>query len=146
MHSSGRITGCEPLRWHESGSSLVPPSRFIPAEENGGIVKVGEWVLHEICRQLKQWSQEGLAPCIALNLSARQFYQRDLDVVMLHIVSDTGIDPSLIELEITESMLMNPSRPPASCTTSRMPACAFGRRFRHRIFQPQLLEAFRWMR
>lgn len=110
---SGRITGCEALlRWHNPEVGLVPPSRFIPLlEENGGIVKVGEWVLHEICRQLKQWSQEGLAPCIALNLSARQFYQRDLDVVMLHIVSDTGIDPSLIELEITESMLMqNPEQ------------------------------------
>jgi diguanylate cyclase (GGDEF)-like protein len=106
---SGHVTGCEALlRWHNPELGCVPPARFIPLlEENGGIVRVGEWVLQEICRQLKQWKEDGLTVRVALNLSARQFYQRDLDTSLIRIVADAGVDPGLIELEITESMLMH---------------------------------------
>jgi EAL domain-containing protein (putative c-di-GMP-specific phosphodiesterase class I) len=86
----------------------VPPGQFIHIlEDNGHIVQVGEWVLSEACRQLKLWSKEGLVPVrVALNLSGRQLHQNDAERSIKRILSDAAIDPRLIELEITESVLM----------------------------------------
>jgi diguanylate cyclase (GGDEF)-like protein/PAS domain S-box-containing protein len=96
------------LRWHRPGQGLVGPDEFIPIlEESGMIIAVGEWVMRSACEQAMAWQREGLRPVpIAVNLSARQFTQRGLADTVRRIVSETGIDPALLELEITETTLM----------------------------------------
>jgi EAL domain-containing protein (putative c-di-GMP-specific phosphodiesterase class I) len=85
---------------------MVPPAEFIPVlEETGLIVAVGEWAIQRACRDLKQ-SATGKAGPVSVNLSARQFRQPDLDVRIKALVSASGVDPRLIEFEITESQLM----------------------------------------
>jgi EAL domain-containing protein (putative c-di-GMP-specific phosphodiesterase class I) len=87
----------------------VSPLEFIPVlEETGLIVAVGDWVLRRACEDLKAWQAAGLAVGpVAVNLSARQFRQHDLDERIRGIVERSGVDPALIELEITESQLMH---------------------------------------
>jgi EAL domain-containing protein (putative c-di-GMP-specific phosphodiesterase class I) len=107
--ATGKLTGVEALlRWRHPELGLMPPGQFIPIlEDNGLIVQVGEWVLTEVCGQLNAWKKEGLVPVpVALNLSARQLQQSDLERSIKRILSDAAIDPRLIELEITESVLM----------------------------------------
>ena len=108
--ATGRTIGAEALlRWHHPERGTVAPVEFIPVlEESGLIVPVGEWVLERACRDLKAWQAEGrrVMP-VAVNLSARQFRQQDLEARIRSIVDAAGIDPSLIELEITESQLMH---------------------------------------
>lgn len=105
----GEICGAEALlRWKHPERGLVSPAEFIPLlEETGLILPVGLWVLETACAQLRVWREAGLAlPSIAINLSARQFQQADLDVRIRDIIAASGIAPADIELEITESMLM----------------------------------------
>jgi diguanylate cyclase (GGDEF)-like protein/PAS domain S-box-containing protein len=107
---SGRPCGAEALlRWEHPERGRVSPVDFIPVlEETGLIVPVGEWVLRRACEDLKSWQRSGVpAMPVAVNLSARQFRQHDLDERIRGIVAAAGIDPSLIELEITESQLMH---------------------------------------
>ncbi|HUP29013.1 MAG TPA: EAL domain-containing protein [Usitatibacter sp.] len=107
--ASGRVSGFEALlRWRHPAQGLLAPGEFIPIlEDTGLIVPVGEWVLLRVCRQIRDWQAMGLEVLpIAVNLSARQFHQRDLDGVVARIVVETGIDPALLELELTESVLM----------------------------------------
>jgi EAL domain-containing protein (putative c-di-GMP-specific phosphodiesterase class I) len=87
---------------------MVLPAEFVPVlEETGLIVAAGEWVLRRACADLKAWQAGGAAVVpIAVNLSARQFRQQDLDVRIRDLVQTAGVDPRLIELEITESQLM----------------------------------------
>ncbi|MBQ5964881.1 EAL domain-containing protein [Massilia sp. ZL223] len=96
------------LRWRRDGQALVGPDEFIPIlEESGMIVPVGEWVIRSACAQLMQWEREGLDVVpLAINLSARQFMHHGLVEAIRRIVGDTGIDPRLVELEITETALM----------------------------------------
>ncbi|WP_332876759.1 EAL domain-containing protein [Massilia sp. S19_KUP03_FR1] len=96
------------LRWRRPVHGLMLPDEFIPIlEENGMIVPVGEWVMRRACEQSMAWQRAGLpAVPIAVNLSARQFMHRGLVDAMQAIVSDTGIDPALLECEITETALM----------------------------------------
>ncbi|CAN7498275.1 EAL domain-containing protein [Massilia sp. LjRoot122] len=96
------------LRWRRGGEMLVGPDEFIPIlEENGMIVPVGEWVIHTACEQSMAWQRRGLAAVpLAINLSARQFMHDGLLASMRRIVGETGIDPSLLEFEITETALM----------------------------------------
>ncbi len=106
---SGAPIGMETLlRWQHPERGLVSPAEFIPlAEETGLIVPVGEWVLHAACKQLGQWQKLGLPPLkITVNISARQFWQANLTKVVAKILRETGIDPRLLELELTESMVM----------------------------------------
>ncbi len=108
---SGRIIGFEALlRWQPPDKPLVSPNEFIPvAEETGLIVSIGEWVLETACRQTKMWIDAGLGKHlrIAVNLSARQFRQHDLVEVIRHILHKTGCNPRHLELEITESVVMD---------------------------------------
>ena len=107
--SDGEISGFEALlRWQHPQLGMVPPLDFIAIlEDTGLIVPVGEWVLRTVCRQLAQWRAQGLAlRPVAINLSARQFQERGLDDVVRAIVAEEGVDPSLLEFELTESMLM----------------------------------------
>jgi diguanylate cyclase (GGDEF)-like protein/PAS domain S-box-containing protein len=96
------------LRWNHPQRGLVSPDEFIPVlEDTGLIVQVGEWVIRRVCQDLKGWAASGLEPLpIAVNLSARQFRQKDLDVRIRSLMAGAGVNPSLIELEITESHLM----------------------------------------
>jgi len=108
--TSGHPCGAEALlRWRHPERGLIAPVEFIPVlEETGLIVPVGEWVLKRACEDLKEWLGRG-APAmpVAVNLSARQFRQHDLEERIRSIVYGAGIDPALIELEITESQLMH---------------------------------------
>jgi diguanylate cyclase (GGDEF)-like protein/PAS domain S-box-containing protein len=107
---TGRICGFEALlRWEHPDKGMVLPGEFIPVlEETGLIVQAGEWVLRTACAQIKAWQAAGLkVPPISVNLSARQFEQKNLKGAVGQILSDAKVDPSLIEFEITESLLMN---------------------------------------
>lgn len=112
--ASGVITGVEALlRWHNPELGAVAPSRFIPiAEETGLIVPIGTWVLRTACARNVAWQQEGLAPIsMAVNLSARQFNDKDLLADITATLNATGMAPELLELEITEGMVIsNPER------------------------------------
>jgi diguanylate cyclase (GGDEF)-like protein len=106
---TGEISGLETLvRWHNSELGLVPPAKFIPlAEENGLIIPIGAWVLRTACEQAKKWQVAGHKPLrIAVNLSPRQFLAPDLITTVADVLRETGLDPKYLELEITESILM----------------------------------------
>lgn len=108
---SGRITGLETLiRWQHPERGLVPPNEFIPMlEETGLIVPVGEWVLRSACLQAKTWQETGMADIrMAVNLSARQLQDPNLDKMVEQVLEDTGLEADSLELEITESMLLEP--------------------------------------
>jgi EAL domain-containing protein (putative c-di-GMP-specific phosphodiesterase class I) len=104
-----RVQGLEVLlRWRHPERGLVSPDDFIPIlEENGLIVAVGEWVIRRACEQAVAWRRAGLRTVpLAINLSARQFMHRGLIEAIRCIVDETGIDPELLEFEITETALM----------------------------------------
>jgi EAL domain-containing protein (putative c-di-GMP-specific phosphodiesterase class I) len=106
----GRIHGVEALlRWNHPQRGMVLPAEFIPAlEDSGLILPVGEWVLGEAARQIGAWQRAGFAAVpVAVNLSAKQFRRRDLDALIRTALSDTRVPPGMIELEITESCLMD---------------------------------------
>ncbi|WP_432822486.1 sensor domain-containing protein [Trichloromonas sp.] len=107
--NSGEIIGIEALlRWCHPEKGLVPPEYFIPvAEETGMIIPIGEFVLRTACAQAKSWQTLGLPPTrIAVNVSARQFKQHDFVDRVETILNETGLQPDLLELELTESTVM----------------------------------------
>lgn len=108
--ADGRVTGAEALvRWQPPDRPLVPPNQFIPlAEETGLIVPLGEWVLLQACRQARAWADAGHPIPVAVNLSNVQFRSKGLVRRVREILHDTGLDPAFLELEITESALMEP--------------------------------------
>lgn len=106
---TGTVVGVEALvRWNHPVLGLVPPASFIPlAEENGCIGAIGMWVLNEACKEAQQWGALGLQqPGVSVNLSARQFQQPHLATQVRRVLYETGLDPSRLELEITESTMM----------------------------------------
>ena len=107
---TGSILGMEALlRWQHPVLGKVSPARFIDvAEEMGLIVPIGLWALRTACQQNAAWHAAGLGEVrVAVNLSARQFYQQDLAASIKAILHETGLSPHLLELELTESMMMN---------------------------------------
>ncbi len=105
---TGRFVGLEALvRWQHPERGLVMPGAFIPAaEETGLILPLGEWVLATACKQLKAWGQTGLGLRMAVNFSARQFRERGLVQTVERAVSEAGLEPRNLEIEITESIAM----------------------------------------
>jgi diguanylate cyclase (GGDEF)-like protein len=107
--STGAVAGMEALlRWTNDDLGAVTPAEFIPvAEETGLILPIGEWVLRTACRQAKVWLDEGLPfGRIAVNVSGQQFILRDFPATVASVIADTGFPPSMLELEITESVVM----------------------------------------
>jgi EAL domain-containing protein (putative c-di-GMP-specific phosphodiesterase class I) len=108
--TTDEVSGFEALvRWYHPDRGLVPPDEFIAiAEETGLIVEVGSMVLREACRQLYAWQSEpGFAPLtVAVNLSAKQFAQKDLVNQVKEILRETGLEPRHLKLEITETVVM----------------------------------------
>jgi diguanylate cyclase (GGDEF)-like protein/PAS domain S-box-containing protein len=107
---NGMLIGSEALlRWHHPQLGMVSPNQFIQvAEDTGLIVDLGKWVLHEACRTASEWNAEG-NPLhkVAINLSARQFQPDDLVMMVADILNETACRPEWIELEITESLLLD---------------------------------------
>ncbi len=104
-----RIVGAEALlRWRHPTLGNIPPSRFIPlAERTGLIVDIGNWVLHEACRQAKAWQQAGLTDfVVAINVSPVQFRRDGIERDILHALAAADLPPQCIELELTESLLL----------------------------------------
>ena len=102
-------TGVEALiRWHHPTDGIISPVRFIPiAEETGLIVEIGEWVLRTACHEMKNWIDAGLQPIrVAVNISARQLRRRDFCEVVAGALAESGLPAELLELEITESAVM----------------------------------------
>jgi diguanylate cyclase (GGDEF)-like protein/PAS domain S-box-containing protein len=107
---SGRLIGVEALvRWDNPELGLVPPVRFIPlAEDTGFINQLGKWVLYEACRQMIRWQDAGLyVPKIAVNLSVQQFERGSIVSMVADILGETGLAPHRLQLEVTESVIMN---------------------------------------
>lgn len=107
---SGEMVGLEALiRWQHPDKGLISPAKFIPlAEETGLIVPIGEWVLRQACAQNMVWQKNAFSPMmISVNLSVRQFFQPNLIQIVKEILHDTGLSPEYLELEITESMMMD---------------------------------------
>jgi diguanylate cyclase (GGDEF)-like protein len=106
---TGHVVGVEALlRWTHPDLGAVSPREFIPlAEEAGLISPIGEWVLRTACRQARVWHEQGIGPIsISVNVSPRQFVENDLRVLVGGILRETGVPPRLIELELTEQLLL----------------------------------------
>jgi len=106
---TGNFTGAEALvRWNHPQFGLLAPDKFIPlADEIGLIIEIGEWVLHQACMQTKSWHDMGFYPLsISVNVSAVQLGQPQLLNQVAGVLTKTGLDPACLELEITESVLM----------------------------------------
>ncbi len=107
---SGKLVGMEALvRWRHPKWGAIPPSKFIPlAEETGLIVPLDEWVLHSACVQNREWQRKGYPPLsVSINLSARQFQEKNLSVKIMDILNKVRLEPRYLTLELTESMVMN---------------------------------------
>lgn len=107
--ASGAVIGAEALlRWRHPELGMIPPGRFIPvAEDSGLIVRIGGWVLREACRQAVAWQRAGLPDIvIAVNLSALQFRHGDLEADVIRALTESGLAPAQLELELTESILI----------------------------------------
>jgi diguanylate cyclase (GGDEF)-like protein len=108
--STGLLSGLEALlRWRNPELGTVSPMEFIPvAEETGLILSIGEWVLRTACSQVMAWREQGLPTGrIAVNVSGLQLAQRDFPAVVAKVLRETGLAPALLELEVTESLVMN---------------------------------------
>jgi len=106
--SDRSIVGSEALvRWRGKNGELIPPDEFIPlAERSDLIVQIGDWVMEEACNQCMEWQRQGFSHSIAINVSARQFNDRNFLPKLRLLMAETGISPAAVDLEITEGLLM----------------------------------------
>jgi len=114
---AGRISGVEALlRWQHPRHGWIWPAEFIPAAERSGqILPIGKWVLQEACKQAVRWLAEGLPPLtMSVNVSALQFRAGGIPAQVAATLRETGLPASMLELEITETALMNPAEDPAA--------------------------------
>ncbi|WP_297529056.1 putative bifunctional diguanylate cyclase/phosphodiesterase [Thiohalobacter sp.] len=109
----GRVVGVEALlRWHHPERGEIGPEEFIPVAESAGLIMpIGEWVMAEACRQIAAWGQAGLPPLrVAINLSAAQFRHKNLLNDITAVLEEHAVDPALLEIELTESLIMHDVR------------------------------------
>ncbi len=109
---SGRVIGAEALvRWEDPVRGMIAPTEFIAvAERSGLIIRLGAWVMRRACLQLRQWQELGVGiPAVSINVSPLQFRHADFVSMVRQVLSDTGVDPACVDLEITESVLMESS-------------------------------------
>ena len=107
---SGNLVGLEALlRWNRPDKELIGPAEFIPiAEDSGVIIPIGEWVLENVTQQVQKWTAQNYHPVkVAINLSAKQIMAPGLDAIVEKHIKQSGIDPHLLELELTESISMD---------------------------------------
>jgi diguanylate cyclase (GGDEF)-like protein/PAS domain S-box-containing protein len=112
--TTSRIIGMEVLmRWRHPTRGLISPVRFIPvAEDSGIILSLGEWALRESCRQARLWRDQGLLDvCVSVNVSAVQLRQTDFAHIVARVLAESGLPPANLELELTESMVMQGVEP-----------------------------------
>ncbi|MFB5189523.1 EAL domain-containing protein [Alicyclobacillus fastidiosus] len=104
----GRITGVEALiRWHHPREMLISPGDFIPVAEQAGLISsVDEWVLREVCRQIKEWDRHGIEIPVSVNISQIHFQQFDFGDRLRRTIEQYGVNAGLIDIEITETALM----------------------------------------
>ncbi len=117
---SGRILGMEALlRWMHPTRGMISPAIFIPlAEETGYIIPIGEWVMRTACEQCRLWQKQGFSSLyVAVNLSSRQFHQKDLPASIYNIIQEIGFNPRNLVLELTEGLVMQQAE--ASVNTLR---------------------------
>ncbi|HZG72664.1 MAG TPA: EAL domain-containing protein [Chondromyces sp.] len=109
---TGNIVGVEALlRWNHQDLGDIPPQHFIPiAEESGLIIPIGEWALYTACKQNKEWQKKGFSTVVSVNLSARQFTHYNLIHTIERVLKETGLEPQYLEIEITESIMMDIER------------------------------------
>lgn len=109
---SNTIKGVEALiRWENPEIGIIPPLEFIPvAEESGLIEQIGEWVIHNACLQIKEWTKSGRCLMMSINLSVKQLYKSNLVQQIKCILEETGVSPGLLEFEVTESMMADVER------------------------------------
>jgi diguanylate cyclase (GGDEF)-like protein len=110
---TGKVIGAEALlRWwkpnnSKEGGSYISPAEFVPiAEQSGLIVPIGEWVTLKACRSAAEWAKQGYNIRIAVNVSGAQFYQSDIVAYVKKVLDETGLNPHMLELEVTESVFM----------------------------------------
>ena len=117
---TGKICGLEALlRWRHPEKGVVLPGEFVPILEDAGlIVQVGEWAIREVCAQINAWRDASFSvPPVTVNLSARQFQQKDLESTVRRILRETRVAPAFLQFELTESLLMQ--EPEAAARTLR---------------------------
>jgi len=110
---TNEVYGAEALmRWVHPEKGIVPPADFIPiAEESGLIIPMGEWAISTACQENKKWQLAGFSPItVSVNISAKQFFQSNLVEIVKSALTDTGLEPKFLELEITESITMDVER------------------------------------
>ncbi|HLO77235.1 MAG TPA: bifunctional diguanylate cyclase/phosphodiesterase [Magnetospirillum sp.] len=114
---TGTLVGAEALlRWNDPDRGLIAPNAFIPAAEQSGlIVPIGEWVLHEACRQAAEWQKQGEPLTVAVNISAVQFTRGSLESAVVKALDHSRLSPALLELELTESILLEDSEKTLRC-------------------------------
>lgn len=105
---TGKIIGAEALfRWPHPQRGLVPPSECLSiAEESDLIVEIDEWMIRQVCQQVKQWQNQGFELSVAVNISGVKFHQRNLRPYVMQVLKQTELDPQYLELELTESVLV----------------------------------------
>ena len=110
---SGRIVGAEALlRWHVNGRELYKPDQFVPVAEDSGLIQpIGTWALHQACRQARAWQQQGHRIPVSVNVSPAQFQHVDFPDWLDEALHESGLDPGLLELELTERMVMHGGNP-----------------------------------
>ncbi|MBK1988897.1 EAL domain-containing response regulator [Sphaerospermopsis aphanizomenoides BCCUSP55] len=108
--NSGKIIAAESLlRWYSDELGQISPGEFIPlAEKNGLIISIDNWVLKNVCHQMRVWRDAGIKPLtVAVNLSAVEFNQPDLSAKIINLIENNNLDPNCLEIEVTESMIMD---------------------------------------
>jgi diguanylate cyclase (GGDEF)-like protein len=110
--ASNAVVACEALiRWRHPDRGLVPPIEFVPIAESNGLIRpLGAWILEEALGAARRWLDLGWPVRVAVNVSAAQLRQRDLPALLRRLLTETGVPPHLLELEVTESLFVDPSQ------------------------------------